>query len=174
MIELKYCGPRSLRPVSENLANKVKNFKIIFILFKTMAYLTGHLNISVIYFYLPFFTQERVGDEIPWPGQLALGDEDTLAWAACPHPHPPLPALSTHAPHPWKLDKLRSEKFFHHFKHKFLKHRHWNCSSTCFYQLFSLQEGVKVKILWPEKFAPSLRLSCKGIQKVIFVFFFFF
>ena len=61
------------------------------------------------------------------------GGWDTLAWAAWP---PPM-----------ETRQAQIRFFFHHFKHKFLKHRH--CSNTCFYQLFSLRESVKVKILWP-------------------------
>ena len=36
----------------------------------------------------------------------------------------------------------------------------------------TLQEGIEAKLLWPKKFAPKLRKSCKKnkVQNVIFIF----
>ena len=74
------CGPRYLLPASECLVNNVQ--KIIFIFFKRNSHLTIHLNISIIYFYLSFFTQESVGVRYPGLGSLPPPSP--------PNPHTPL------------------------------------------------------------------------------------
>ena len=50
-----YCGRRSLLPSSENLVNKIKVQNVIFIFLKTVSHLTGHLNISIAFYFLSFF-----------------------------------------------------------------------------------------------------------------------
>ena len=40
-------------------------------------------------------------------------------------------------------------------------HIHKNGSDTCFYLFFHLREGIDAKLLWPKKFSPKLRKSCK-------------
>ena len=92
------------------------------------------------------------GGAIPWPGQLAPwgeaqgggGGEDSLAWKACP---PPMETANS------------DQKIFNHFKHVF--NAETLEMNTCLYLLFSLWEGIRVNILWPKKFALSLRKSCK-------------
>ena len=89
-----YCGPRSLRPNSENLVNKIKVHNtilsqptsgnkaqvIVFIFFFFFFFFFNnfpfnrsfeYLYISIIYHYLSSFRQAGVGSKIPWPGQLA-------------------------------------------------------------------------------------------------------
>ena len=62
-----------------------------FYFLKTFSHLTGHLNISIAFYFLSFFRSAVVGGKIPWPGQLAPRIEDNLTWAACPPPAPPTP-----------------------------------------------------------------------------------
>ena len=54
-IEAKLLWPKKLAPKLRNLVNKIKVQNVIFIFFKTISHLTGHLNISVTFYYLSFF-----------------------------------------------------------------------------------------------------------------------
>ena len=72
-----------MHPTSENFGYKVQ--KIIYIFFKTISHLTGHLNISIFCYYLSFFRQEGVG----WRRGGGGGGLDNLAWAASSPPPPP-------------------------------------------------------------------------------------
>ena len=58
-VRAKVLWPEEFASASENLANKVQ--KIIFIFFKTISYLTGHLSISVICYFLSFLRHAGVG-----------------------------------------------------------------------------------------------------------------
>ena len=91
-IEAKLLWPKKFAPKLRNRVNKIKVQNVIFIFLKQFlitfnrSFEYCHLNISVTFYYLSFFREARVGDKIPWPGQLAPWGEDTLAWAACPPP----------------------------------------------------------------------------------------
>ena len=76
--------PKQFANNADTLVNQVK--KISFIIFKTISHLTGHLNITLICYNLSFCLQEGVGVRYPGLGSLPTGNEDTLAWAACPGP----------------------------------------------------------------------------------------
>ena len=77
--------PKRLLPTSDTLVNKVQ--KISFIIFKTISHLTGHLNITIIFYNLSFYSRKGWAVRYPGLGSLPRGREDTLAWAACPPTH---------------------------------------------------------------------------------------
>ena len=112
---LRYCSLSISLPNSEVLADTVqKGILSLLIEFPIEQVIRESAVFDITYF---SSNRKGRGGKIPWPGQLAPPPppptpqgEDPLAWAACPHP--------------WKLDKLRSEKLFNHFKLKILMHRH--------------------------------------------------
>ena len=108
LLGLRYCSLSIFLPNSEVHADTVqKDILSLFIEFPIEQVIRVFPVSDITY-----LSSNRKGQGVRYPGlgSLPPRGEDTMAWAANPHP--------------WKLGKFQSERLFNHFKLKILLHRH--------------------------------------------------
>ena len=142
---LRYCSLSIFLPNSEVLADTVQKDILSLLIEFPIEQVIREFPVSDI----TYLSSHRKGQGVRYPGlgSLPPRGEDTLAWAACP---PPL-----------NLANSDLESYLIILNLKFLCTDIRMVVVPAFIYFFSLREGIGAKILWPKKFPPELRKSCK-------------